>query len=47
MPDIQAMLERIEAKLDALIAALAEEDEPMLTLDGDPAGAERDQGRPL
>lgn len=28
-------LERIEAKLDKLITALAEEDEPERTLDGD------------
>ncbi len=45
---ITAHLERIEAKLDALIAALAEdEDPPGTTLDGDPSGAERDATQSL
>jgi hypothetical protein len=44
-----AILMRIEAKLDILISALAEDDgdEPLLTLDGQPIGGERDQGSPL
>lgn len=42
-------MDRIEAKLDALIAALAEdeEQEPSTTLDGDEAGGERDTNQPL
>jgi hypothetical protein len=43
-------LDRIEAKLDALLAALAEEDEqeaPAQSLDGEYAGQERDQNQPL
>jgi hypothetical protein len=42
-------LARIERKLDTLIAALAEEDEEPedLTLDGHPAGRERDQSQGL
>lgn len=42
-------LERIEAKLDALIDALADdgEDLPELTLDGEPVGAERTQRQEL
>ena len=44
----QSQLDRIEAKLDALIAALAEDgDAPEFDLDGNPAGAERDQNAPL
>jgi hypothetical protein len=47
--DQDAALARIEAKLDQLIEALADEDvqAPALTLDGHPAGAERDQRMPL
>jgi hypothetical protein len=47
---VQDQLDRIEAKLDALIAALADdgdEDAPQLTLDGLDAGGERDQGQSL
>jgi hypothetical protein len=50
MPDnkeLLAAMKRIERKLDQLLAALAEEaddDEPELTLDGQPAGATRQQG---
>lgn len=42
---LQATIDRVEKKLDVLIAALAEEEEepPALTLDGVPAGGERDQ----
>lgn len=44
-------LTRIEAKLDTLISALAEDDgedeASALTLDGQPAGGERDQSRSL
>lgn len=42
-------LDRIEAKLDALIAALAEDEaeEPGRTLDGDLFGGERDQTQSL
>ncbi len=45
----EARLDRIEAKLDALIAALAEdeEDQPTRTLDGDESGGERDQTQGL
>ncbi|MGQ4661331.1 hypothetical protein [Lysobacter sp. F6437] len=41
----EATLARIESKLDALIDALAGEDEEqdITTLDGDAAGGERDQ----
>lgn len=45
-----SQLDRIEAKLDALLAALAEEeerDEPAQTLDGEYAGSERDPNQPL
>lgn len=47
--DPAPVLARIEAKLDALIAALAEEDaEPLpLTLDGQQLGAPREPGQPL
>lgn len=43
---------RMEEKLDTLITALAEgaeeeEERPLLTLDGDAAGGERDQGQSL
>jgi len=53
MPDnqeIMAALQRVEHKLDVLLQALADDgdDEPMpLTLDGLPAGAERQQGMSL
>lgn len=43
-------IDRIEAKLDALLEALAAEDgagDPALTLDGEPIGAERDPSREL
>lgn len=44
-------LARIEAKLDALLEALAEEDQrdeaPALTLDGELAGSPRPEGEPL
>ena len=42
-------LDRIEAKLDALIAALAEDEpeKPGRTLDGDLFGGERDQTQSL
>ncbi|MEB1026006.1 hypothetical protein VDP41_06115 [Xanthomonas campestris pv. campestris] len=50
--DMAARLARIEEKLDALLAALAEdteqdEEEPARTLDGDLAGGERDQSMSL
>jgi len=49
--EMMAALARIEAKLDALLEALAEEDEgeqqPAMTLDGQPTGGERDQGQAL
>lgn len=46
---LRPTLERIERKLDALLAALVEEDEEpvAVTLDGEQAGDERDQGTPL
>lgn len=44
-------LDRIEAKLDALLEALADEGEemeqPELTLDGEAVGGERDDTQPL
>ena len=43
----EATLARIEAKLDVLIAALAADEEPAapaFTLDGEPAGREREPG---
>jgi len=44
-------LDRIEAKLDALLEALADEgeemDRPELTLDGEALGGERDDSQPL
>lgn len=47
-------LDRIEAKLDALLAILLDEDEPegadgvaLVTLDGAAIGADRDPGAPL
>ena len=44
----QSQMDRIEAKLDQLIAALAEDgDAPEFDLDGNPAGAERDSNQPL
>lgn len=50
MPDeVTAALARIESKLDALLSALADEEDqkPGLTLDGDPAGDERQGGLDL
>ena len=46
---IEVTLVRIESKLDALLAALAEDEEgdPALTLDGEFAGSERDPLEPL
>ena len=43
--DIRAALARIEAKLDALLSALANEEEPEegRTLDGEPAGRQREE----
>lgn len=48
-PEQYETLLRVERKLDALIAALADEDEepPSRTLDGEIAGGERDQGMSL
>ena len=46
----QAQLDRIEAKLDRLLAALAEDDqdeEPGVDLQGDPLPKPRDLGEPL
>ena len=46
----RARLARIEAKLDVLIAALADEDEDsplQLTLDGEPLFRDREEGAPL
>ena len=45
----RARLARIEAKLDMLIAALSDEDddEPQLTLDGEPLFRDREEGLPL
>lgn len=47
--ELRQILARIEGKLDTLIQALAaDDDEPVpLTLDGEPAGGERDQGQSL
>jgi len=46
-----SQLDRIEAKLDALLDALADEGEeverPELTLDGEAVGGERDDSQPL
>lgn len=46
-----SQLDRIEAKLDALLEALADEGEeteqPVLTLDGEAVGGERDDSQPL
>lgn len=46
-----SQLDRIEAKLDALLEALADEGEeteqPQLTLDGEAVGSERDESQPL
>ena len=49
MTEEMAVLLRIESKLDALLQALADEDdEPeQLTLDGMPAGRPREDGVPL
>jgi len=51
LADLLSVLQRIDAKLDLLIAALADEsdeveDQPF-TLDGQFAGSERDQNEPL
>lgn len=46
-----SQLDRIEAKLDALLEALADEGEEIekreLTLDGEAVGGERDDSQPL
>jgi hypothetical protein len=46
---LREQLDRIERKLDGLIAALAEEDEPVLVrdLDGGEPTRERDSGESL
>lgn len=46
---VLAVLSRIESKLDALIAALADDEgeSPGMTLDGDEFGGERDQTQSL
>ena len=47
---LKAQLDRIEAKLDALLEALAEEEdegEPELSLDGEYFGGARDKGLEL
>lgn len=47
---LEATIGAVDAKLDALIQALADEeddDPPQLTLDGDYAGGARDQGQSL
>lgn len=50
-PPEPTQLDRIEAKLDALLVALADEgeemDRPELTLDGEAVGGERDDTQPL
>lgn len=50
-PSEPTQLDRIEAKLDALLEALADEGEEMepreLTLDGEAVGGERDDSQPL
>ena len=47
--EARALLARIEAKLDVLIAALSDEDEDQiqLTLDGEPLFRDREEGAPL
>jgi len=47
--DIKEQLDRIEAKLDALLKALAddEDEQEQLTLDGFGAGRQRDDTMPL
>lgn len=42
-------LMRIEAKIDALLGALADDemDEPQFSLDGEPLPAAREEGAPL
>lgn len=46
--EIVERLDRIESMLAVLVNSLAEdEDEPQLTLDGQPAGGERDQSQSL
>jgi hypothetical protein len=46
---ILAALQRLESKVDALIAALAEDedDKPNISLDGEPFPGERDQSQSL
>lgn len=48
---VVTQLDRIEAKLDALLEALADEGEEVeqreLTLDGESVGGERDESQPL
>ena len=45
---MQAQLDRIEAKLDALLEALADEEEQQFDLDGNPLeGGERDETESL
>lgn len=45
--ETRAAIARIESKLDALIFALAEEDDEDFSLDGMPLGRERQEGTPL
>ena len=49
MDELLARLERIEAKLNALITALAEDgiEPPIVDLDGNVLGQEREPGQPL
>ncbi len=52
MPELKDVLDavlRVERKLDVLIAAMGEDEDckPGLTLDGEPAGGERDQSQSL
>lgn len=47
MAQLLDAITRLERKLDTLIAALADDDEEHLTLEGDADGGERDQGQPL
>lgn len=45
---IESMLAEVSAKMDALLSALAEDDDPdQLDLDGFESGAERDANQPL
>ena len=45
--DVKEQLDRIESKLDALIAALAEEESPAFDLDGNPVPRERNERETL